>query len=409
MGFDQYHEPPEELSQETRTLARIFASLTEEAEAINWYEQRLSVEQDDEARAIIEDARHEEYKHFSMDLEFLLRRRPEWRAIAEGVLFRDGEITRNADAAEEGRGPTTRPKPAKTDRSASAACAGRESMSHLLRSHAPITAEGWQRIDGEARDGSSPRWALGASSTSWARTAGRLRRSNLGRVTALAGRPSDGVEARLRPVLPLVELVVPFELDRARSSAQATAAPRTSTTARSTRPRSGWRGRERRRLPRLGGRRDHRDRRGEPARRARARGRPWAFRRARRDGGRAAPARRDRRPYGLALGEEMWSDVVEGSENGGYPLLRHLEQITDGPTVWTPGLREAVLLSLRGGDFLFESGQDISIGYRATTPPSVELYLEETFTFRVATPEAAIALTSAAKRARDATRSRKSR
>ena len=101
MGFDQYHEPPEELSQETRTLARMFASLTEEAEAINWYEQRLSVEQDAEARAIIEDARHEEYKHFSMDLEFLLRRRPEWRSIAEGVLFRPGEITANADAAEE--------------------------------------------------------------------------------------------------------------------------------------------------------------------------------------------------------------------------------------------------------------------------------------------------------------------
>jgi uncharacterized protein len=101
MGFDQYHEPPEELSQETRTLARIFASLTEEAEAINWYEQRLSVEEDADARAIITDARHEEYKHFCMDLEFLLRKRPEWRAIAEGVLFHPGDITVNADAAEE--------------------------------------------------------------------------------------------------------------------------------------------------------------------------------------------------------------------------------------------------------------------------------------------------------------------
>ena len=71
MGFDQYHEPPEELSQETRTIARIFASLTEEAEAINWYEQRLSLEQDPEAVAVIRDAMHEEYKHFSMDFEFL--------------------------------------------------------------------------------------------------------------------------------------------------------------------------------------------------------------------------------------------------------------------------------------------------------------------------------------------------
>src|SRR4029078_12426337 len=86
MGFDQYHEPPEELSQEIRTLARIFASLTEEAEAISWYEQRLAVEQDEDARAIIAYARHEEYKHFDMDLEFLFRKRPRWAAIAKGAV-----------------------------------------------------------------------------------------------------------------------------------------------------------------------------------------------------------------------------------------------------------------------------------------------------------------------------------
>ena len=101
MGFDQYHEPPEELSQETRTMARMFASMTEEAEAINWYEQRLAIEQDPDARKIIEDARHEEYKHFAMDFEFLLRKRPEWRAIAEGVLFRSG---RHHGERRRGRG-----------------------------------------------------------------------------------------------------------------------------------------------------------------------------------------------------------------------------------------------------------------------------------------------------------------
>jgi uncharacterized protein len=100
MGFDQYHEPPEELSQESRTMARIFASLTEEAEAINWYEQRLSLEQDPEAVAVIRDAMHEEYKHFSMDLEFLFRRRPEWRTIAKGVLFQPGDLVENAEIAE---------------------------------------------------------------------------------------------------------------------------------------------------------------------------------------------------------------------------------------------------------------------------------------------------------------------
>ena len=102
MGFDQYHEPASDLPEEARTFARIAANLIEEAEAIDWYEQRLSVEADADARRIIEDARHEEYKHFAMDLELLLRRRPEWRAIAQGVLFRSGSITANADAAEEG-------------------------------------------------------------------------------------------------------------------------------------------------------------------------------------------------------------------------------------------------------------------------------------------------------------------
>jgi uncharacterized protein len=113
MGFDQYHEPPEELTDETRTVVRIFASLTEEAEAINWYEQRLAVEKDPEARAVIENARHEEYKHFAMDLEFLLRRRPEWREIARGILFSEGDITENAEESESAAEPDdTRPNPA---------------------------------------------------------------------------------------------------------------------------------------------------------------------------------------------------------------------------------------------------------------------------------------------------------
>jgi hypothetical protein len=100
MGFDQYHEPPEELPEQTRTFARLCASLTEEAEAIGWYEQRLAVERDPEAVAVMSDAVGEEYKHFSMDLEFLLRRTPKWREIAEGVLFQEGDIVEHGEAAE---------------------------------------------------------------------------------------------------------------------------------------------------------------------------------------------------------------------------------------------------------------------------------------------------------------------
>jgi len=102
LEFDQYHEPPEELSPELRTKARLFASLAEEAEAINWYEQRLSVEPDAEARSIMANTQHEEFKHFAMDLEFLFRRMPVWRQLAEGVLFKDGDIVEHGEAAEAG-------------------------------------------------------------------------------------------------------------------------------------------------------------------------------------------------------------------------------------------------------------------------------------------------------------------
>ena len=101
MGFDQYHEPPGELPAATRTFARMCASLTEEAEAIGWYEQRLALESNREARAIMRDAQGEEFKHFCMDLEFLLRRTPLWREIAEGILFQEGDIVEHGEESEE--------------------------------------------------------------------------------------------------------------------------------------------------------------------------------------------------------------------------------------------------------------------------------------------------------------------
>jgi hypothetical protein len=96
MPTDQYHEPPSELSPETRTFARLCTSLTEEAEAIGWYQQRLAVETDREAHAIMSDAQGEEFKHFCMDMEFLLRRTPLWRAIAQGILFQEATSSSTA-------------------------------------------------------------------------------------------------------------------------------------------------------------------------------------------------------------------------------------------------------------------------------------------------------------------------
>src|SRR5450432_190167 len=104
MGFDQYHEPPDELPQETRTFARMIVSLVEEAEAINWYEQRISVEKDKEARAIMTNAQGEEFKHFGMDLEFLLRLKPKWQAVLKAILFQPGDIVEHGEAAEKAAG-----------------------------------------------------------------------------------------------------------------------------------------------------------------------------------------------------------------------------------------------------------------------------------------------------------------
>ena len=101
MGFDQYHEPPAELSQETRTFARMIVSMIEEAEAINWYEQRISVEKNKVAKAIMQNAQREEMKHFGMDLEFLLRQKPKWPEILKGILLQAGNILKHAEEVEE--------------------------------------------------------------------------------------------------------------------------------------------------------------------------------------------------------------------------------------------------------------------------------------------------------------------
>jgi len=101
MGFEQYHEPAKELSKETRTIARILVSLTEEAEAINWYEQRISVETDKDAKAIMQNAQEEEFKHFGMDLEFLIRKMPKWKATLEPILFKTGDIVKLGKKGED--------------------------------------------------------------------------------------------------------------------------------------------------------------------------------------------------------------------------------------------------------------------------------------------------------------------
>jgi hypothetical protein len=101
MGFDQYHEPANELPEKTRTFARMISSMIEEAEAIDWYEQRLAVEKDKEAVEVMQHTQEEEFIHFGLDLEFLLRRKPVWRKILKNILFHTGDLVELAEKAEE--------------------------------------------------------------------------------------------------------------------------------------------------------------------------------------------------------------------------------------------------------------------------------------------------------------------
>lgn len=100
MGADQYHEPSSELTQETRTFVRMITSLIEEAEAISWYEQRISVEKNEDAKEIMLNAQQEEFKHFGMDLEFLLRQKEKWRITLKSILFKDGDIVKLGEKGE---------------------------------------------------------------------------------------------------------------------------------------------------------------------------------------------------------------------------------------------------------------------------------------------------------------------
>ena len=267
-------------------------------------------------------------------------------------------------------------------------------MSHLLREHAPITEAGWKLLDSEARERLAPALAARklvdfAGPHGWEHSA-----SNLGRTDELSGVPEKGVDARQRRVLSLVELRARFsvarsELDDAERGAEDVDLKALDEAAgRIARAENagvfhGWKkagiagiiesaGQERIAL-------------GEdcelyPRHAAKA---VDALREAGVDG-----------PYGLALGPDAHTRVLETSEHGGYPLLEHLREILGGPIVWAPAVDGGAVMSMRGGDFLYDSGQDISIGYESHDAEAVNLYLEESFTFQVATPEAAVALTS---------------
>ncbi|MDH2413863.1 family 1 encapsulin nanocompartment shell protein [Nocardioides sp. CER19] len=265
-------------------------------------------------------------------------------------------------------------------------------MNHLLRDLAPITPTAWSMLDDEARTRLEP--ALTARELvdftgplGWEHSA-----TPTGRVSTVIPGPTVRATGRSRVVVPLAELRVEFTVTRAELEAADRGAIDVDLSAlddaaaafaeaENSAVLHGWSeagfsgiAPATARTPRVGA---------TPGRFARATAAAVArIKRAGVDG-----------PYALALDTESWVDVEAGDE-GGDTLLRHLEQILGGPAAWVPGIAGPVVLSQRGGDFALECGQDVSIGYSSHTADSVTFFLEESFSFRVATPEAATPLDS---------------
>lgn len=263
---------------------------------------------------------------------------------------------------------------------------------HLLRSHAPISDGNWKLLDDEARE------RLGAALAArkvidflgpfgWDYSA-----TNLGRVSNVAKAPCDGVNAFQRRVLPLAELRADFAISRAelrdddRGAEDADLEPldlaaHQMAVAENRAVFHGW---SEAGIVGISDASPHQgltlgndaDSYPRPVARAVEQLLQSGI------GG----------PYALALGSDEFTRVSESSEHGGYPLRDHLRKILGGPSLWAPGVSGAVVLSQRGGDFLFESGQDLSIGYLDHDREVVRLYLEQSFSFHVATPEAAVPL-----------------
>jgi uncharacterized linocin/CFP29 family protein len=266
-------------------------------------------------------------------------------------------------------------------------------MNHLLRGHAPLTDSNWKLLDEEARERLSGPLAARRlvdfiGPQGWGHSS-----TNLGRVDSIdVG--EEGVKALQRRVLPLVEVRVDFTVSRAemrdddRGAVDADLesldnAAHQIAVAENSAVFNGWA------KAGIQGVIETSPFEPEPLGPS-ADGYPRSV-------ARAVEALREagvEGPYGLALGPDEYIKVIETAEHGGFPLFDHLQKILGGPIVWAPGLSGAIAMSLRGGDFLFESGQDLSIGYDHHDAESVHLYLEESFSFVVATPEAAAPLTA---------------
>jgi uncharacterized linocin/CFP29 family protein len=264
-------------------------------------------------------------------------------------------------------------------------------MNHLLRELAPISTAGWQEIEKEATRTlkttlAARRLVDFVGPRGWSASA-----VGLGRTEAIAS-PAANIGARLRRVLPLVELRVPFELNRrdlddVERGAQdpdtdpVIAAARAIAMAEDRAVFHGFAAAGIRGIceaqveegVEIGD-----DYEKFPAVVAAALNKL-------RDQGVLGP-------YAIALGADVYKRVTD-TTHGGYPVLDHVGRLVDGPLIWAPGLDGAVVLSRRGEDFQLTVGEDFSIGYLGHDNDTVRLYIEESFTFWLLSPQAAIPLT----------------
>ena len=265
-------------------------------------------------------------------------------------------------------------------------------MDHLRRELAPISAAGWEQIEDEARrslahflaarplvDVTGPHgWEQAAVSN--------------GRVQPALPAVGAGVVADVRGSKPLVELRAPFEvaveeldaIDRGARDPDLAAVTEAARKVAEVEDRAVFHGMEGARIEGIEQATPHQpitigpDYDEYPGAVARA----VAKLRTAGVGG----------PYGIALGARCYTGVVETTEHGGYPVLEHLKMILGGPVIWAPAVDGAVVVSMRGGDYELNLGQDFAIGYLTHSTSAVELYLVETMTFIVREPAAAVHL-----------------
>ncbi len=265
-------------------------------------------------------------------------------------------------------------------------------MNNLRRELAPISSAAWSAIDEEARrvlklklagrklvDFDGPLGPHGAA-------------VNTGRLAGINGGPVPGVDAARRDVLPLVQLTTNFDLKRSELDSVERGAEdpdldplRDAATriaqAEDTAIFHGYA---------AGGIKGMEEASPHPALKISDDYTTYAKN--------VAEALRLLRlagvdgPYAIALGPRCYTGLMQATGDGGYPALQVVKRIIEGPIIWAPAVNGAIVLSTRGDDFELTVGRDLSIGYLRHTDATVTLYFTETMTFRVLTPEAAVAL-----------------